>query len=63
MNFKRLSLWHRFIGIAQPYFFPAVPGGLRRMLLLMIMLMAFLMGFLFVIVTALTVLEIITCLS
>jgi vitamin B12/bleomycin/antimicrobial peptide transport system ATP-binding/permease protein len=53
MSDHRPSLWHRFIGIAQPYFFPAVPGGTAKMLLLMLLLIALLFGVLFLIVTAL----------
>jgi putative ATP-binding cassette transporter len=50
---KKPSLWRRFIEIAQPYFFPVIPGGTSKMLFLMAMLMAFLFGIAFLIVTAL----------
>lgn len=53
MSTERPSLWRRFIGIAQPYFFPAVPGGTSKMLFLILMLIALLFGTLFLIVTAL----------
>ncbi len=51
MSMDRPSLWHRFITIAQPYFFPHVPGGTAKMLFLMAMLLVFLFGVLFLIVT------------
>lgn len=44
------SLWNRFAVIAQPYFFPTVPGAGWSTLLLMIMLMIFLFGALFIFV-------------
>ncbi|MCG6533346.1 MAG: ABC transporter ATP-binding protein/permease [Syntrophales bacterium LBB04] len=47
------SRWDRFIGIAQPYFFPTIQGGSWTMLVLIIMLMFFLFATLFLIVTAL----------
>ncbi len=53
MSDRQPSLWRRFIGVAQPYFFPAVPGGTAKMLFLMAMLIAFLFGVLFLIVTGL----------
>ena len=49
----KISLWRRFVTIAQPYFFPRIPGGGRRTLLLMVMLLLALFGALFFIVTAL----------
>ena len=42
------SLWKRFAAIAQPYFFPAIPGAGWFTLLLLIMLMVFLFGLLLV---------------
>ena len=47
------SLWRRFVAIAQPYFFPRVPGGGKLTLLLMIMLLLALFGVLFFTVAAL----------
>ena len=55
MNADRPSLWRRFIEIAQPYFFPDVPGGTLKMLSLMGMLIALLFGIAFLIVTALAI--------
>ena len=40
----KLSLWRRFLALAQPYFFPTIPGGGWVTLLLMIMLLVFLFG-------------------
>ena len=48
------SLWMRFVTIAQPYFFPNIPGGSWVMLLLLLMLLVFLFGILFVIVAGMT---------
>ena len=47
------SLWIRFVTIAQPYFFPRIPGGGKLTLLLMIMLLVALSGVLFFTVSAL----------
>ncbi len=44
------SLWKRFVAIAQPYFFPAIPGAGWSTLLLLIMLMVFLFGVLLMVV-------------
>jgi putative ATP-binding cassette transporter len=44
----------RFVTIAQPYFFPNIPGGGWVMLLLLLMLLIFLFGILFMIVAGLT---------
>ena len=43
----------RFVAIAQPYFFPRIPGGGKLTLLLMIMLLLALFGLLFFVVAAL----------
>lgn len=51
MNQADRSLWKRFVTIAQPYFYPEVPGGGVRALLLMILLLVFIFGFLSVIVS------------
>ncbi len=51
---EKQSLWLRFVTIAQPYFFPGIPGGAWVTLLLMIMLLTFLFGLLFLIVSGLT---------
>ncbi len=40
----RISLWRRFTAIAQPYFFPHIPGGGKITFLLLIMLLVFLFG-------------------
>jgi putative ATP-binding cassette transporter len=48
------SPWKRFVTIAQPYFFPHIPGGSWVMLLLLLMLLVFLFGVLFVIVVGIT---------
>ena len=47
----RISLWRRFTAIAQPYFFPRIPGGGKITLLLLIMLLVFLFGLLVVLVS------------
>jgi vitamin B12/bleomycin/antimicrobial peptide transport system ATP-binding/permease protein len=49
---KKLSLWRRFLAIAQPYFFPSIRGSGWATLLLMIMLLVFLFGALSVVVAA-----------
>ncbi len=46
----KLSLWRRFLAIAQPYFFPTIPGGGWVTLLLIIMLLVFLFGVLSLVV-------------
>ncbi|MHC1741815.1 MAG: ABC transporter ATP-binding protein/permease [Syntrophobacteraceae bacterium] len=51
MSHRERSLWKRFVTIAQPYFFPDIPGGGLRALLLMILLLVFIFGFLSVIVS------------
>jgi vitamin B12/bleomycin/antimicrobial peptide transport system ATP-binding/permease protein len=51
---KKPSLWMSFVTIAQPYFFPTIPGGAWATAVLMIMLLVFLFGLLFVIVTGIT---------
>ena len=51
---KKRSLWMSFVTIAQPYFFPAIPGGAWVTLLLMIMLLVFLFGLLFIFVAGIT---------
>lgn len=51
MKPEQRSRWDRFIGIAQPYFFPTIPGGSWTMLFLIILLMVFLFAVLFLIVT------------
>jgi len=48
------SLWKSFVSIAQPYFFPAIPGGAWATLLLMIMLLVFLFGVLFSLIAGIT---------
>ena len=50
---KYTSLWLRFVAIAQPYFFPRIPGSGKLTLLLMIMLLLALFGLLFFTVAAL----------
>lgn len=50
MAAKPPSLWRRFASIAQPYFFPRIPGGGWITLLLMAVLMIFLFGILSVVV-------------
>ena len=48
MKFEKYSsLWIRFVAIAQPYFFPRIPGGGKLTLLLMVMLLLALFGILF----------------
>jgi len=54
MSEMKRSLWMRFVTIAQPYFFPNIPGGRWLMLLLLIMLLIFLFGILFMIVAGIT---------
>ena len=54
MSETKRSLWMRFVTIAQPYFFPNIPGGRWVMLLLLIMLLIFLFGVLFMIVAGIT---------
>ena len=51
---NKRTLWTSFVTIAQPYFFPGVPGGAWITLLLMIMLLVFLFGLLFMIVAGIT---------
>ena len=46
-------MWMRFVAIAQPYFFPRIPGGGKLTLLLMIMLLLALFGLLFFMAAAL----------
>ena len=53
MKTSRATLLRRFIEIAQPYFFPDVPGGTAKMLALMGMLIVFLFGVGFLVVSAL----------
>jgi putative ATP-binding cassette transporter len=53
MNPLQRSRWARFIGIAQPYFFPTIRGGSWPLLFLLIMLMVFLFALLFLLVSAL----------
>jgi putative ATP-binding cassette transporter len=53
MNSAKRSLGLRFIEIAQPYFYPDIPGGRWATLLLTVMLLVFLFGVLAVIVAAL----------
>ena len=48
MHQKKRSLWMSFVAIAQPYFFPAIRGGVWTTLLLMILLLLFLFGLLFI---------------
>lgn len=50
MEPKRPSLWRRFVGIAQPYFFPTIRGGGYLTLILMVLLLIFLFGLLFFVV-------------
>jgi len=52
----RPSLLRRFAAIAQPYFFPRIPGGGWVALLLMGLLLVFLFGVLFLLVAGLVVL-------
>ncbi|HYA14821.1 MAG TPA: ABC transporter ATP-binding protein/permease [Syntrophales bacterium] len=54
MNEIKRSLWNRFVTIAQPYFFPIVPGGSWYLLLLLLMLLVFLFGVLFMVVAGIT---------
>ena len=54
MNHSTPSLWRRFAAIAQPYFFPAVPGGGWATILLMVMLLIFVFSLLTFIVAGLT---------
>jgi len=54
MRHRKNTLWRRFVTIAQPYFFPNIPGAGWAMLLLLIMLLIFLLGVLAVIVAAIT---------
>jgi len=54
MSQEKRSLWKSFVTIAQPYFFPAVPGGGLVTLLLMVMLLVFLFGVLCMIVAGIT---------
>lgn len=42
-----LQLWHRFLAIAQPYFFPVKPGNNRIFLGLLVLLMLFLFAAIF----------------
>ncbi len=51
MNKFDRKIWHRFIQIAQPYFYPLEPGGSRAFLGLLFMLMVFLFAALFVVVS------------
>ena len=48
------SFWKRFATIAQPYFFPVVPGGGGATVLLMVMLLAFVFSLLAIIVAGMT---------
>ena len=48
------SLWRRFATIAQPYFFPAIPGGGWITILLMVMLLVFVFSLLALTVAGLT---------
>jgi putative ATP-binding cassette transporter len=52
MNPGQSSRWARFIGIAQPYFFPTVKRGSWTLLFLLIMLMVLLFALLFLVVSA-----------
>lgn len=54
MNQSERSLWLRFVTIAQPYFFPRIPGGGMVTLLLFILLLVFLFGVLFMVVAGMT---------
>ncbi|GKT07193.1 ABC transporter ATP-binding protein/permease [Desulforhabdus sp. TSK] len=54
MNQSERSLWVRFVTIAQPYFFPRIPGGGMVTLLLLILLLVFLFGVLFMVVAGMT---------
>lgn len=54
MSQSERSLWMRFVTIAQPYFFPRIPGGGLVTLLLFILLLVFLFGVLFMVVAGMT---------
>ncbi len=54
MNPPPASIWRRFAIIAQPYFFPAVPGGGRTTILLMVVLLVFVFSLLALFVAGLT---------
>jgi putative ATP-binding cassette transporter len=54
MSDSKRSLWMRFVTVAQPYFFPNIPGARWAMLLLLLMLLIFLFGVLFMVVAGLT---------
>jgi putative ATP-binding cassette transporter len=54
-NRSRRSILKRFVAVAQPYFFPTVPRGGRKTLLLMILLLVFLFGTLATIVAGITI--------
>lgn len=56
LNRFDLSLWHRFVAIAQPYWYPTEPGGGKIFFLLLFLLLIFVFAALFVIVSGLTLL-------
>ncbi len=52
---KEMSVWRRFVTIAQPYFFPGIPGGGKLTLMLLSMLLLGLFAVLFLTVSLLVV--------
>jgi vitamin B12/bleomycin/antimicrobial peptide transport system ATP-binding/permease protein len=54
MSQTKRSILKRFAAVAQPYFFPIVPGAGWMTLLLMILLLVFIFGILFMIVAGIT---------
>lgn len=51
-----LSLWHRFVKIAQPYWFPLERGGGKLFFVLMVLLLIFVFALLATVISALTLL-------
>ena len=49
-HLKKPSVWHQFVSIAQPYFFPRIRAGGWITLLLMVMLLIFLFGVLCIVI-------------
>ena len=54
MNKFDRGLWHRFLEIAQPYFYPLKSGGGKVFLGLLLLLLMFLFAAVFVIVSVVT---------
>ncbi|HEY9697747.1 MAG TPA: ABC transporter ATP-binding protein/permease [Trichocoleus sp.] len=60
-SLRRLSrfdpqLWHRFVAIAQPYWYPTTPGSGRIFFLLLVLLLIFLFASLFLLISGITLL-------